>query len=207
MRERDTNTEKVTLAAAEQVFLDKGYAGAKTTEIAKIAGVNHAMLHYYFRTKENLFNKVFEEKATLLANSFMSAFEDNCSLEDKIRTSIGRHFDFLVENPKLAMFIISEVLVNKERKEKFKRMIVPKLLALYANVQNAIDEEVKKGRIKQVSVVDVILNVVSLNVFTLIATQVVSEDECKSLMEGGMKEFLIHRRENNINVVIKSLGL
>ena len=58
----DKNTEQAILKAAEEEFLKKGYALSKTTDIAKQAGVTHAMLHYYFRTKENLFEKVFSQK-------------------------------------------------------------------------------------------------------------------------------------------------
>ena len=69
MKEETSNTEQSILKAAEKEFLKKGFSGSKTTEIAKEAGVTHAMLHYYFRTKENLFNKVFEEKARQLADT------------------------------------------------------------------------------------------------------------------------------------------
>ena len=54
MKEETSNTEQSILKAAEKEFLKKGFSGSKTTEIAKEAGVTHAMLHYYFRTKENL---------------------------------------------------------------------------------------------------------------------------------------------------------
>ena len=62
MKEETSNTEQSILKSAEKEFLKKGFSGSKTTEIAKEAGVTHAMLHYYFRTKENLFNKVFSKK-------------------------------------------------------------------------------------------------------------------------------------------------
>lgn len=59
---KDRNTEQNILDAAEAIFLEKGYSGTTTTEIAKRAGVNHAMLHYYYRTKENLFEIIFEKQ-------------------------------------------------------------------------------------------------------------------------------------------------
>ena len=80
MKEDTSNTEQSILKAAEKEFLKKGFSGSKTTEIAKEAGVTHAMLHYYFRTKENLFNKVFEEKARQLADTFLSRV-DECGKE------------------------------------------------------------------------------------------------------------------------------
>lgn len=56
------NKEQAILEAAEQEFLNKGFAGARTTSIAEAAGVTHAMLHYYFRTKEQLFERILDEK-------------------------------------------------------------------------------------------------------------------------------------------------
>ena len=70
------NTEQAILQAAETEFLDKGFALAKTTEIAKQAGVTHAMLHYYYRTKEKLFERVFQEKVDLMAHSLVATLDD-----------------------------------------------------------------------------------------------------------------------------------
>lgn len=62
MAPKETTTEQLILEAAEAEFLEKGYGKARTTEIARRAGVNHSMLHYYFRTKENLFEVMFQKK-------------------------------------------------------------------------------------------------------------------------------------------------
>ena len=56
------DTETLILQAAEKEFFEKGYSGAKTTAIAEAAGVTHAMLHYYFRTKDKLFEKIVSDK-------------------------------------------------------------------------------------------------------------------------------------------------
>ena len=85
MKEETSNTEQSILKAAEKEFLKKGFSGSKTTEIAKEAGVTHAMLHYYFRTKENLFNKVFEEKAKQLADTFLSRVDESLLFLEKIK--------------------------------------------------------------------------------------------------------------------------
>ena len=206
MSEKDTNTEKAILDAAEQVFLEKGYAAAKTTEIARIARVNHAMLHYYFRTKENLFNKVFEEKAHLLASSFYSLFDQDLPFVEIVRQAVGGHFDFLVANPRLPMFVIGEILTNEERREQVKRILMPKLSLLYASIQKAIDREVEAGRMKPALAVDCMLNVVSLNLFTIVMTQIISYTE-NGLTEDNNEDFLKHRRENIIQLILTSLGL
>ena len=102
------NTEQIILEAAEKLFLDKGYAATKTTEIAQEAGINHAMLHYYFRTKENLFNKIFENKVQYFLSSFTSAFNQDLPFLEKIKLSVENHFDFIGTNPKIPMFIMRE---------------------------------------------------------------------------------------------------
>ena len=68
------NKEQTILEAAEREFLNKGFAGARTTSIAEAAGVTHAMLHYYFRTKEQLFERILDEKMRLMSQSVLTAF-------------------------------------------------------------------------------------------------------------------------------------
>ena len=117
MKEETSNTEQSILKAAEKEFLKKGFSGSKTTEIAKEAGVTHAMLHYYFRTKENLFNKVFEEKARQLADTFLSRVDESLPFLEKIKCFIEAHFDLLTANPELPLFIYREILTNECGKE------------------------------------------------------------------------------------------
>ncbi|MDR2475928.1 MAG: TetR/AcrR family transcriptional regulator [Bacteroidales bacterium] len=205
MSEHDTTTEKSILEAAEQLFMTKGFASTRTTEIARLAGVNHAMLHYYFRTKENLFNKVFEEKICRLAESFISAFEQELTLEEKVRRAIGWHFDFLVANPKLPMFILREILSDEERKAHAKKLFQPQIIKLLGNVQDAIDEEVRRGNIRWHSAIHVLLNAVSLNVFAIVAMQLLSDSA--NTITGDMDAFLTERRENNIRLILNSLKI
>ena len=68
------NKEQAILEAAEREFIVKGFAGARTTSIAEAAGVTHAMLHYYFRTKEQLFERILDEKMRLMGESVLAAF-------------------------------------------------------------------------------------------------------------------------------------
>ena len=74
--EKEKSKEIAILEAAEQEFLEKGFEAAKTTKIASLAGVTHAMLHYYYRTKENLFDLVFDKKTRLLKESMFNAFDN-----------------------------------------------------------------------------------------------------------------------------------
>ena len=113
------NTEQAILQAAETEFLDKGFALAKTTEIAKQAGVTHAMLHYYYRTKEKLFERVFQEKVDLMAHSLVATLDDGKPFLKQMEDLTGAHFDFIAKNPKLPFFLLNEIHLNEKRRELY----------------------------------------------------------------------------------------
>ena len=103
-------TEQRLLQAAEREFFEKGFAGARTTSIAESAGVTHAMLHYYFRTKVKLFEKIISNKMSSLGELMLNSLtHSDLPLFEKIRTIINRHLDFISENPALPLFFIREV--------------------------------------------------------------------------------------------------
>ena len=79
----ENDNERLILQAAEEEFMQKGYNGAKTTAIAAKAGVTHAMLHYYYRTKENLFQKVFSAKVQQVVQPFKELLENDKSITDR----------------------------------------------------------------------------------------------------------------------------
>ncbi len=201
VKKKDSNTEKAILEAAEQVFMDKGYALAKTTDIAKIAGVNHAMLHYYFRSKANLFNIVFEQKAQLLADSFVVILDQDLPFLDRLKLSIERHFDLLAAHPKLPLFIFNEIMASEEKREMVQRIMLPKVKQIVTKMQQAIDQEAAKGIISPANSMDVILNIVSQNVFTFIASQFILNINDKNESE----EFLKHRKDVIVRLILKGL--
>ena len=112
------NKEQAILEAAEREFIAKGFAGARTTSIAEAAGVTHAMLHYYFRTKEQLFERILDEKMRLMGESVLAAFgQPGLPLAERLRDGIERHFDFIMANPDMPRFIVNEVFSRPERYE------------------------------------------------------------------------------------------
>ena len=88
------NKEQAILQAAEHEFLTKGFDGARTTSIAQAAGVTHAMLHYYFRTKEHIFNRILDEKMRLMGQSILTAIgQSGLPLQERLSDAIGRLTD------------------------------------------------------------------------------------------------------------------
>ena len=114
--EKEKNKEQAILDAAEHEFLEKGFEAAKTTKIASLAGVTHAMLHYYFRTKEHLFDLVFEKKTRLLKESLFSSFDNpDMPFQEKIRTGMEAHFEIVRANPSLPRFVLNELIYRPKR--------------------------------------------------------------------------------------------
>ena len=105
MTDNDKQTEEKIFESATEVFVEKGMDGARMQDIANHAGINKALLHYYFRTKDQLFNKVFEMIAGKMFRKFAPVFDENLSLEEKIRFFFRAHISFLQENPRLPAFI------------------------------------------------------------------------------------------------------
>lgn len=193
---KDQNTEQVILEAAEIEFLENGFAMAKTTEIAKRAGVNQALVHYYFRTKENLFNVVFSHKVKLLATSFLGITETDLPFFEKLEKQIEAHFEFMQANPRLPLFIINELTRNPERM----KFVEAEFALIAGNVQKRlktdIEAEVAKGTIRYVEPLELLLDVVSLNVFLFAGRPIIqvvtrtSDEQFKILIEARKKEIV-----------------
>lgn len=109
----DTSTEQQIKDAARLVFLRKGYAAARTRDIAVEAGLNMALLHYYFRSKEKLFQVVMLETLQQFAAGLIEMLnEKETSLEEKLGTLASRYIDLLIQQPDLPLFIMSEIRNN-----------------------------------------------------------------------------------------------
>lgn len=200
----ETTNERLILEAAEDEFITKGYNGAKTTEIAKKAGVTHAMLHYYYRTKENLFQKVFQEKVRMIANSFEVIFDDSLPLETIIRTFVEKHFDFVMENEGLVNFVYNEVKANKENSILLRNILLSKMTYVFGHFEKIIESEVSKGTIKPIKAMDLFANIISLN---LASSMFFSISGIIGSVHGfGYSEDLLkQRRENNVQFILFSL--
>ena len=203
MKEGKTS-EQAILLAAEKEFLEKGFAAVKTTHIAAAAGVTHAMLHYYFRTKENIFNKIYEQKVQLLAKSVMSSFFDTqLPIKERIKRGVESHFDFLASNPSLPRFVINEIITNPKRLQKFKDTICSALSKVLQTIQEELDAAAIRGEICRVKAIDLILDAVSLNLFLFIMYPIATEMLLP--MYGSEKEMLAARRAENVQTLLNRL--
>ena len=205
-RNNPNDTESRILQAAEREFFEKGYAGARTASIAEAAGVTHAMLHYYFRTKDKLFERIVSEKISILGNIIISAIGDeDLTLEDRIRQGIERHFDFIAANRDLPKFIVNEVLTRPDVVEMMKCNLQNIVNNLLNSLQHEIDAYAAKGLCRQVNARMLLIDIVSLNVFPFMAAPIVLGAIGDSY--NSYDEFLALRKTENVETILNKLKI
>ena len=200
------DTEALILQAAEREFLEKGYSGAKTTSIAQAAGVTHAMLHYYFRTKDKLFEKIVADKMDKLKRVMFGVLGNpDLPLRERIKQGVEQHFDFIAENPHLPRFIFNELHEHPERIDQVKNSIASIAAKAITTLQNEIDRKAASGECRPVDARMLMLDIASLNLFPFIAAPLISSS-FGNLFE-GRDEFLEMRKKENVRTVLWKLGL
>lgn len=204
IKQIDNKTENAILEAAEIEFLTKGYTGARTIDIANAAGVSHTMLHYYYRTKENIFNKIYQEKVKLLRESITSLiFCEDLTLLERIEKGIEIHFDFLVKNPSLPRFLINEVITNPKRLEIFKSTIKNAAEDIINKLQTELDNEEAKKNICKIKAVDLVIDIISLNLFMFIMYPIA--EAVLSPLYGGIESMIQQRKKENVKTILSRL--
>lgn len=203
-KQQSKDTETLILQAAEREFMSKGFIGARTTSIAEAAGVTHAMFHYYFRSKEKLFDRIISEKIALLKDAVMSSIGDiNAPLRVILRNVISNHLEFVAANPDLPRFLIGEIFSNPERSATFiesLQRIAPKLISV---LQDKIDSEAAKGLCRRVDARMLMLDIVSLNVFAYMAAPAMNAILCNCMTDA--EAFLEQRKEENYDTIIRKI--
>jgi AcrR family transcriptional regulator len=190
----DLSTEEKIMEAARKVFTEKGYAAARTRDIAEESGINLALLNYYFRSKEKLFELVMLERVNKLFGAIIPILNnESSSLEEKIEGIAGSYIDLLTEHPDLPIFVLSEI---RNRPEKFAALV------------NARDRVTKSVFMKQlierklsVSPFHILINLLGMTVFPFVGKPVLSK------LIGNESEFdeLMRQRKELIPMWIKMM--
>ncbi len=203
MKVEDKNMEHLILQAAEELFLEQGFAKTTTGQIAKLAGCNQALVHYYYRTKDNLFEKIFEEKVRMIVSNILSANTSKLPLEERIAQMVGLHFDFLMQNPKLVPFVFTEIISNPERLQSIvgKLQIYPQ--AIFKQLDAELKKEIESGNIRPIETIDLLITAVSLNVPPFIAFPLLQKTF--NLSDEFVQETLQRRKSEVINTVLSRL--
>jgi len=161
----DSAQERI-LTAAKKVFLVKGMAGARMQDIADEAGINKALLHYYFRNKEKLFETIFKEASGQFFPKITDIIDSDIPLFQKIERFCSEYINMMQQNAYLPLFVLNEV--TKEPK-RFKEKILKNRELPFSKFVVQIEAEIKKKKIKPVNPGQLFLNMISLCIFPFIA--------------------------------------
>ncbi len=201
------NTEQLILEAAEQEFFAKGFGGARTAVIAEKAGVTHAMLHYYFRKKEYLFERIVAKNISLLAQTITAAMgNSDLPIVERLKSGIAAHFDLIAANPQLPRFFLNEVLSRPEHYHIMYERI-KEVSEKLATLQKDVDEASGRGEIEQVDIRMLLISLLSLNVFPFIAYAFI-EPVSNELLGGMMadrEKYLAMRKAENIEMIMRRI--
>lgn len=192
MNEQRNSMEDKILACAKELFLKNGYDGTSTTQIAKLAGCNQALIHYYFRSKEKLLETIINQNSDIIFNCF-STIPEGCNLKEKICHIIDIHFEFLENNPEFPLFLLQEMKNNHKFFDNFRGVVVSRLGNMLQELQQEIDSEAENRIVKDIKSEDLLLDILSLDVFSfLISFPMVLLNK----NEQSKDEFLKKRKEH-----------
>jgi TetR/AcrR family transcriptional regulator len=193
----DRDTEDRILDAAHAVFLRRGTAGARMQEVADEAGVNKALLHYYFRSKDQLAQAVFRRALGSLLPPAMEILRSEAPIEAKVRGIVDLEVDILRRNPVLPGYLLGELTHHPDRvRETFESVVGMELERVGEEVRGTVrvqlEAEVAAGRLREISVEDFLMNLMSLAIFPFAAQPLLH------LMLGvdaaGFDELMVGRR-------------
>ena len=199
------NLEQQILAVAEELFIANGFDGTSTTMIAQKVGCNQALIHYYFRTKENLFQQIFVRKFEATITHLLEPLTSELPFNEKITNCINIYFDLLRDNRQLPTCIINELAFNPQRREFIRNHFIksPIRQEAYYRYYETIENEIRQGNIRPIEPFDLILNIISLCLFTFITLPIYTD-----LLERTPKqveEYINHRRQEIITQITTSL--
>ncbi len=199
------STEEKILESAKKIFYQKGLKGARMQEIADDAGVNKAMLHYYFRSKDKLFDKVFEQSVQSVAPVLMNVFLEETDLEVKIKQLVGMLIDLFLREPYLSNFVVNELSQNPDKLYRNVMDSEGGLIGKIIPVMNEqLQEGIEKGIVKDnIKPAELILNIMSLCLLPIMAQGVLQQT--LGIDDERMERFMDKRKQTVTEFVLAAI--
>jgi AcrR family transcriptional regulator len=164
-----SSTEQKIFEAAKDVFQNKGLEGARMQEIADKAEINKSMLHYYYRSKEKLFEKVYELSIIKLMPQVASLLNEDMPLDVKLRKFSAKYIELIKANPDIPLFVIHEMNKNPGRLKKFIAREIGKRVQPFLD---QIKEEREKGNTVNLPAEQIFVNIMAMLVFPFLGRPV-----------------------------------
>ena len=205
--QRDRATEDRILDAAHSVFTRRGTAGARVQEIAAEAGVNKALLHYYFRSKEKLASAVFQRVALQIIPPLMQILASDAEIEVKVEKVVNHYLDQLSRAPYLPAYLIAELNHHPERVRALVTPIVgdpqqvrPRVFAVLAA---QLEQRVAAGTLRPIAAEQFVINLVSLCIFPFAVRPLL--ETVLLTGEGDFERFIAARRTALVDFFLAAL--
>jgi len=199
------NMEQRIRDVAQELFFKQGYALTSTTQIAKEVGCTQALVHYYYRTKENLFRQIFLEQIQAALSVIGQSLMNEDSFDKFIEHAISMYFDALMSNPRLPFFVLEELVSNPARRQYLRQNFIksPSYGMLYMQFDARLRKEQQEGRIAKIEPFDLMMTIVSLTVFTFLAMPVFQDLLAQT--DEQVQAFVQHRKAEITRFVLKGL--
>ncbi|HEX5002923.1 MAG TPA: helix-turn-helix domain-containing protein [Bacteroidia bacterium] len=200
---KENATEKIILEAALKVFTEKGFAAARTEEIAREAGINRALLHYYFRDKETIFDLIFGTQFKAFFSGIQTIMRSDASLFEKIEKMVAHEIGTFQEHPHLARFIIVEIARQPERLLAFSKQLQINPREILTLFEKQVRTEIEKGVIIEIEGKQLLMNIMSLCIYPFVARPII-----KTMMQFDEKEMQLimeQRKQEVVRFIVKAI--
>lgn len=200
------SAEERIIRAAHREFVSKGFDGARMQEIADVAGINKAMLHYYYRSKEQLFSAVFVSLREKMMMGILGEIHQTTTLRDALRVIVSAQINVNLEHSGLYLFVLSELARNPELVQRmFQRddKSANHFMTVFQVFVDLIERAVKKKEIRRIEPFQLILNILSLNNFPFFAQPVFQQ--ITGMSAENFRILQEHRKEHVVDFVMNAL--
>lgn len=195
------NMEEQILLVAKELFMQNGYEGVSTTQVAKAVGCNQALVHYYYRTKQNLFKIICQQEIQKMLKILADIPQEDISFENFIEKIIEAQIGFLKNNPDAPFFIIGELRHNSEVLKMMRELFSEFDKEIVGKIRMFVQMKQSKGELKDISIEDLLIDIVSLDVMSFVGqvlfTQILE-------MDSQTQEAFLERRKTHIKKLILS---
>lgn len=199
-KELDTNTEEKIKNAARLVFHKKGFAATRTRDIAEEAGINLALLNYYFRSKEKLFDLIMLETMQAFLQSISEVFSnEQTTLQNKFESLAERYIDLMTSNPNIPLFLLNEL--RNEPEELMKKTGMKEIM-INSSYMKQIQQGMKDGTIRATHPLQIMMTLMAMIIFPFVGSPVL-----KGLGDLSQKDFeeLMQERKKLIPIWMNAI--
>jgi AcrR family transcriptional regulator len=190
-KQMDLSTEDKIKAAARKIFTRKGYAATRTRDIAEESGINLALLNYYFRSKEKLFEIVMLENfAQFIRGISGLANQKDSTLDQKLEAIVSLYVDQLTLNPDLPVFVLNEI---RSKPERLNSLGFNKDMLVKSNFMEQLNQELRQNKSSHIHPMHLVMNIFAMTIFPFVASPLImkvgnlNEKEFKKMMEERKK--------------------